>query len=76
MVLFLIHKGASLNIKDSFGKTIFHRAAQNGLISIMELLLKEGFNINEKDSSVNIFFFFEIKLMVQLQFIELALMVN
>ncbi len=48
-VVFLLDKGATVEVKSSLGITPLHEAAQNGNKEIMEMLLAHGAGINAVD---------------------------
>lgn len=48
--LFLINKGANVNIKDKDGFTALHYAAKSNLENIVKLLINKGLDINYKNS--------------------------
>lgn len=48
-VLLLIHAGAKLDAKDTFGNTPCHYAADDGFCQILDVLIRKGVNVNTQD---------------------------
>ena len=50
----LLEAGATVEGKDNEGRTVLHLAAQHGHVKLLDMLIKNNANVNDRDTKVNL----------------------